>query len=57
MDIASVARESKALTSQRTPKGGRFMECSDLSELWILAAVIDGVEISFSGLSLCGRGA
>jgi hypothetical protein len=41
--FAGVARESKALTSQRTPKGERFMECSDLSELWILAAVIDRV--------------
>jgi hypothetical protein len=45
--FASVARESKSLTSQRTPNGERFMECSDLSELWILAAVIDGVEIRF----------
>jgi hypothetical protein len=45
--FAGVALESKSLTSQRTPKGERFMECSDLSELWILAAVIDGIEIRF----------
>jgi hypothetical protein len=45
--FSGVARESKALTSQRTPNGEQFMECSDLSELWILAAVIDGVEIRF----------
>jgi hypothetical protein len=45
--FAGVARESKALTSQRTPKGERFMECSDLSELWILAGAIDGVWLRF----------
>jgi hypothetical protein len=45
--FSDVARETKSLTSQRTPKGERFMECSDLSELWILAAVIDGVGLRF----------
>jgi hypothetical protein len=33
--FSGVALESKSLTSQRTPKGERFMECSDLSELWV----------------------
>jgi hypothetical protein len=45
--FAGVARESKALTSQRTPNGERFMECSDLSELCILAGAIDGIWLRF----------